>query len=84
MELKRAGSQPSAKGPAQWFTGTVRIDPLNAPPGPARHSCAAVTFEPGARSNWHTHPRGKRSSSHWASAGRSAKANRRWRSARAM
>ena len=59
MELKRAGSQPSAKGPAEWFTGTVRIDPLNAPPAPARHSCAAVTFEPGARSNWHTHPLGQ-------------------------
>ena len=59
MQLKRAGSQPSSKGPAEWFTGTVRIDPLNAPPAPARHSCAAVTFEPGARSNWHTHPLGQ-------------------------
>jgi quercetin dioxygenase-like cupin family protein len=46
-------------GPAEWFTGTVRIDPLNSPPEPARHSCAAVTFEPGARTNWHTHPLGQ-------------------------
>ena len=59
MELKRAGSQPSIKGPAEWFTGTVRIDPLNAPPEPARVSCAAVTFEPGARTAWHTHPLGQ-------------------------
>ena len=59
MQLKRAGSQPSARGPAEWFTGTVRIDALNAPPAPARHSCASVTFEPGARSNWHTHPLGQ-------------------------
>ncbi|XAH22088.1 cupin domain-containing protein [Xylophilus sp. GW821-FHT01B05] len=59
MELKRAGSQPSVKGPAEWFTGTVRIDPLNNPPAPARVSCAAVTFEPGARSAWHTHPLGQ-------------------------
>jgi quercetin dioxygenase-like cupin family protein len=59
MELKRAGSQPSAKGPAEYFTGHVRIDPLNAPPPPARVSCASVTFEPGARSNWHTHPLGQ-------------------------
>lgn len=49
MELKRAGSEPSTKGPAEWFTGTVRIDPLNNPPAQARVSCAAVTFEPGAR-----------------------------------
>ncbi|MDR6376666.1 quercetin dioxygenase-like cupin family protein [Paraburkholderia caledonica] len=47
------------KGPEQWFTGTVRIDPLNAPPPPARVSCAAVTFEPGARTAWHTHPLGQ-------------------------
>ena len=59
MQLKRAGSQASTRGPSEWFTGTVRIDPLNAPPGPARHSCAVVTFEPGARSNWHTHPLGQ-------------------------
>ncbi len=59
MELKRAGTQPSQKGPADWFTGTVRIDPLNTAKEPARHSCAAVTFEPGARTNWHTHPLGQ-------------------------
>ena len=59
MELKRAGSQPSVKGPEAWFTGTVRIDPLNAPPLPSRVSCASVTFEPGARSAWHSHPLGQ-------------------------
>ena len=59
MQLKRAGSQPSSKGPAEFFTGTVRIDPLNAAPAPSRVSCANVTFEPGARSAWHTHPLGQ-------------------------
>ena len=59
MQVKRAGSQPSQQGPAEWFTGVVRIDPLNAPPAPARVACAAVTFEPGARTNWHTHPLGQ-------------------------
>jgi quercetin dioxygenase-like cupin family protein len=59
MELKRAGSQPSQQGPADYFTGTVRIDPLNAAPEPSRVSCASVTFEPGARSAWHTHPLGQ-------------------------
>jgi quercetin dioxygenase-like cupin family protein len=59
MQLKRAGSQPSAKGPEEYFTGTVRIDPLHAAPEPARVSCAYVTFEPGARSAWHTHPLGQ-------------------------
>jgi len=59
MHLKKAGSQASIKGPSDWFTGTVRIDPLNAPPPPARTSCASVTFEPGARSAWHTHPLGQ-------------------------
>ena len=59
MQLKRAGSQPSTKGPAEYFTGTVRIDPLNSSPAPARVSCASVTFEPGARSAWHTHPLGQ-------------------------
>jgi quercetin dioxygenase-like cupin family protein len=57
--LKRTGTQFSGRGPVDYFTGTVRIDPLNAPPAPARYSCAAVTFEPGARSNWHTHPLGQ-------------------------
>ena len=59
MLLKRAGSQPSQKGPAEYFTGTVRIDPLNTAPGPARVACASVTFEPGARTAWHTHPLGQ-------------------------
>src|SRR5450755_4493040 len=59
MELKRAGSQPSQKGPANNFTGSVRIDPLNTAPEPARVSCASVTFEPGARTAWHTHPLGQ-------------------------
>jgi quercetin dioxygenase-like cupin family protein len=55
MEIKRAGSQASGKGPADWFTGTVRIDPLFSPPDPARAVGASVTFEPGARTAWH-HP----------------------------
>lgn len=59
MEIKRAGSQPSGKGPAEYFTGTVRIDPLNTPPAPARVAMALVTFEPGARTAWHTHPLGQ-------------------------
>jgi quercetin dioxygenase-like cupin family protein len=59
MELRRVGSQPSMKGPAQCFTGDVRIDMLNAAPLPSRVSCASVTFEPGARSAWHTHPLGQ-------------------------
>lgn len=59
MEIKRAGSQPSGKGPAEYFTGTVRLDPLNSPPEPARVSMALVTFEPGARTAWHTHPLGQ-------------------------
>ena len=59
MELKRAGTQPSVKGPAACFTGTVRIDPLATSTAPARVSAASVTFEPGARSAWHTHPLGQ-------------------------
>ena len=59
MEIKRNGSQPSAKGPADWFTGTVRIDPLFKAPHPARVSGSSVTFEPGARTAWHTHPLGQ-------------------------
>jgi quercetin dioxygenase-like cupin family protein len=59
MLLKRAGSQPSVKGPEEYFTGTVRLDPLHGSPPPARVSCAYVTFEPGARSAWHTHPLGQ-------------------------
>src|ERR687897_2806436 len=59
MEIKRSGSQPSAKRPAEWFTGTVRIDPLFDAPVPARAAGASVTFEPGARTAWHTHPLGQ-------------------------
>ncbi len=59
MEIKRAGSQPSAKGSPEWFTGTVRVDPLFQAPDPARVSGASVTFEPGARTAWHTHPLGQ-------------------------
>jgi quercetin dioxygenase-like cupin family protein len=59
MEIKRNGSQPSSKGPADWFTGTVRIDPLFQANAPARASGATVTFEPGARTAWHTHPLGQ-------------------------
>jgi quercetin dioxygenase-like cupin family protein len=59
MNITRAGSQPSNRGPADWFTGTVRIDPLFNAPSPARVAGAAVTFEPGARTAWHTHPLGQ-------------------------
>jgi quercetin dioxygenase-like cupin family protein len=59
MEIKRPGSQPSAKGPSEWFTGTVRIDPLFQAPDPAFVQGASVTFEPGARTAWHTHPLGQ-------------------------
>jgi quercetin dioxygenase-like cupin family protein len=59
LEIKRAGSQASNKGPADWFTGIVRIDPLFQAPAPARVSGASVTFEPGARTAWHTHPLGQ-------------------------
>jgi quercetin dioxygenase-like cupin family protein len=59
MDIKRAGSQPSGRGPAEYFTGSVRVDPLFAPPEPARVAGALVTFEPGARTAWHTHPLGQ-------------------------
>ena len=59
MDIKRSGSQPSGKGPAEYFTGTVRIDPLFQAPDPARVVGASVTFEPGARTAWHTHPLGQ-------------------------
>jgi len=59
MDIKRSGSQPSSKGPADYFTGTVRIDPLFNAPAPARVLGASVTFEPGARTAWHTHPLGQ-------------------------
>src|SRR5438067_13239873 len=59
MDIKRSGSRPSGKGPADWFTGTVRIDPLFEAAEPARVRGASVTFEPGARTAWHTHPLGQ-------------------------
>lgn len=60
MDIQRNGSRPSAKGPGEWFTGAVRIDPLFDAAEPARTSAALVTFEPGARTAWHTHPLGQR------------------------
>ncbi len=59
MKITRSGSQPSGKGPAEWFTGTVRIDPLFGVNAPARAAGNAVTFEPGARTAWHRHPLGQ-------------------------
>ena len=59
MDIKRSGAEASRKGPADWFTGAVRIDPLFQAPDPARVSAATVTFEPGARTAWHTHPLGQ-------------------------
>lgn len=59
MRITRSGPQPSQKGPAEWFTGAVRVDPLFQASDPARASGAQVTFEPGARSAWHTHPLGQ-------------------------
>ena len=59
MDIKRVGTQPSGKGPADWFSGTVRVDPLFSAPAPARVVAASVTFEPGARTACHTHPLGQ-------------------------
>jgi quercetin dioxygenase-like cupin family protein len=59
MEIKRIGSQPSGRGPAEWFTGTVQIDPLFGATAPARAAGNAVTFEPRTRTAWHTHPLGQ-------------------------
>jgi quercetin dioxygenase-like cupin family protein len=59
MDIRRAGTKASIKGPADWFTGTVRIDSLFDASAPARAAGAAVTFEPGARTAWHTHPLGQ-------------------------
>jgi quercetin dioxygenase-like cupin family protein len=59
VEIQRTGSQPSRKGPGDWFTGAVRIDPLLQAHAPARAAGASVTFEPGARTAWHTHPLGQ-------------------------
>lgn len=59
IDIKRNGSRPSQKGSPDWFTGTVRVDPLFQAPEPARTSAGPVTFEPGARTAWHTHPLGQ-------------------------
>jgi quercetin dioxygenase-like cupin family protein len=59
MEIKRTGSQASSKGPSEWFSGIVRIDPLFQLVAPARAAAATVAFEPGARTAWHTHPLGQ-------------------------
>ncbi len=59
MDIKRTGSQPSTKGSAEYFTGTVRIDPLFKANDPAQAVGASVTFEPGSRTSWHTHPLGQ-------------------------
>lgn len=59
MDIKRNGSRPSGKGPDEYFTGAVRVDPLFEAPDPARVAGASVTFEPGARTAWHTHPLGQ-------------------------
>ena len=60
MEIKQSGSQPSTRGPGENFTGNVRVDPLFPATDPSRVSAALVTFEPGARTAWHTHPLGQR------------------------
>ncbi|MBB3427184.1 quercetin dioxygenase-like cupin family protein [Rhizobium sp. BK312] len=59
MDITRNGAQPSGKGPSDWFTGTVRIDPVFAANDARRAAASSVTFEPGARTAWHTHPRGQ-------------------------
>jgi quercetin dioxygenase-like cupin family protein len=59
MQIRRSGSQPSTKGPTVYFSGEVRIDPLFEAPAPARVTSVSVTFEPGARTAWHTHPLGQ-------------------------
>lgn len=59
MDIKRAGTQPATKGSPDWFTGTVRVDPLFQTQAPARVGAVQVTFEPGARTAWHTHPLGQ-------------------------
>ena len=80
MEIKRAGSRPSGKGPAEYFTGSVRVDPLLEVPAPARVAGAMVTFEPGARTAWHTHPLGQNlivmAGCGWANSARAAPSRR--------
>ena len=84
MHITRSGSQPSGKGPDDWFSGMVRIDPLLSAPDPARVAGASVTFEPGARTAWHTHPLGQTLIVTFGSAGSSAMAGRLRRFAPAM
>ena len=59
MDIQRVGSEPATQGPAEWFTGAVQVATLAQPPEPARVAAASVTFEPGARTAWHTHPLGQ-------------------------
>ena len=59
LEIRKSGTQPSQRGPGEWFTGTVRLDPLFSAPQPARVASTSVTFEPGARTAWHSHPLGQ-------------------------
>jgi quercetin dioxygenase-like cupin family protein len=59
MEIRRGGSVASRQGPAEWFTGTVWLDPVNDASAPARHTVNVVSFDPGARTAWHTHPLGQ-------------------------
>ena len=84
MEIKRVGSQASVKGPSEWFTGTVWIDPLIQAPDPALVQGASVTFEPGARTAWHTHPLGQTLIVMAGCGWRSVGAGRWKKSARAM
>jgi hypothetical protein len=83
MDIKRGGSRPSGQGSAEYFTGAVRVDPLFEAPEPARTRGASVTFEPGARTAWHTHPLGQTLIVTPAVAGPSAGAARSRRSGRA-
>ena len=59
MQIHRSGSRPSQKGPSEYFTGNIRVDPIIQAPDQSRVTCACVAFEPGARSAWHTHPLGQ-------------------------
>jgi quercetin dioxygenase-like cupin family protein len=83
MDIKRNGSRPSAKGSPDWFTGSVRVDPLFQAPDPARVGGGQVTFEPGARTAWHTHPLGQTLIITAVSAGCSARADPSKKSVRA-
>ena len=83
MELKRNGTQPSGRGPDEYFTGNVRIEPLFEAPDPARARGASVTFEPGARTAWHTHPLGQTLIVTSGVVGRRARAAPKWKFDRA-